>query len=294
MQFHTPIEKFHYALQPLLREFARKSHALNLIVLGSLHQRNIETLDTIDYRKVNFYDPRFVKDGRSGEWEHEPVGTLQLSPEPDGYHFIVSSRLIQNEKYKKHSSDYYTKTSKNITKVIKTLLESVRPYTYTEIYRFHEKRMRDVVGSWRSEHYRTVNSTFGPFGSRTIVYEEVKYLRGLGVQFKTKEFQEMASTGVEAYEEYMRREKQPLTKYHVFLEPNRVSVTACEEGEHGFDKVPKHLYVCDSIDKLGDDVLAEVSLLKMLDVGKDIIGIGARVSERDYLVIKPLASATNA
>lgn len=293
MQFNTPIEKFHVALQPVLREFARKSHALNIVVTGSVHQLNPTTLEEVHYYKANFYDPRFTKGGKSGEWEHEAVGTLQLQ-QYDEDNFVVYSRLIKNEKYKRTSFEYSTKTSKNITKVIKTLLDYVRPYSYSEIYKFHARRMKDVVSSWRGEYSTKVSSTFGFVGSHKIAYEEVKHLRDLGVQFKTPEYQRLAAEGIEAYEENRIRAEQPLAKYHVFIEDKRVSVTTCEEDPNKPDRSIRHLYVCDSIDKLADDVLTEVSLLKMLDIGKEIVGVGARVSERDYLVIKPLASATNA
>ena len=52
----------------------------------------------------------------------------------------------------------------------------------------------------------------------------------------------------------------------------------------------------DSLETLPEDLLADVSMLKILggDVDQSIPGVGYRVSDNEFYLMKPLASNTNA
>lgn len=291
MQYITPLDKFHPSLQPVLQEFARKSHARNLLVVGNISSVHPDTGESVNYQKAYFYDPRFPRGERSGEWEHNAVGYVKVWE--DG--FVVASRLIRNEKYRRDSHDYMTKSSKNVAKVLKTMVDFIVLYRYSEIFEFHKRRMEDLVHKWRNEKYKTVQLAFGYFSvEQKVLVEEAKHLRDMGVQFKTNAFNLMITEGIDAYEEHERRQKQPLVRYHILVVDNKISVTKREEDQSLVASLPRLAYVCEGFEMLEDDVAAEVAMLKMLDVGKEILGVGVRVSERDYLVIKPLASTTNA
>ncbi len=282
MQYQTPLNEFDPLIQNVLRQFARKSHGVDLIVKGDNY------LDT--FRQAIFIDPRFPKrnDSKNG------VGYVSIYMDNDEIIYKVRSRLIQNEKFRRGSADYYTKTSKNVDKVIKTMVDSLKPFTPNEIFEFNNGLIGDMLGSWRSELYRTGREAWSRVDADQI-FEEVEHLRNIGVQFKTDVFRNLASQ-VEARYEHKRRSLQHVDVYHVFVTENRVMMTVKTANYLDQHKgTPKEMRIFNSIEELPEELLANVSLLKILGGdSKMIAGVGCRVSDREFLVMKPLATGSNA
>ena len=294
MQYQTPLNKFVPELQEVLKEFARKSHAINLIVTGKLPTMKITSQgkdepEERNYRKAIFIDPRFPNrtDPR------ERVGAIDFVDE-DNKTFKVESRLIKNDKYRKGSTDYHTKTSSNASKVVKILVDYVKPYFHDEMFDFNESTNRDLIGDWRGEHYSTGGVGWTMYAND--LYEEIKHLRSMGVQFKTENFRTL-SANLEQYEEHKSRARANVDVYHVFISDGRVAVTKKTINEYGHvDEKFAVPTMYDSIESLPEDLLANVSMLKILggEPRKIMRGIGYRVSDNEFYVMKPLASNTNA
>lgn len=295
MQFKTPINQFVPEIQEVLKEFARKSHAVNLIVEGKLPVMKAAPFGSSpdeggNFRKAIFIDPRFPnKDDAM-----DRVGAIDRLSTSNGHHFVIESRLIENEKFRRGSSDYHTKATKNISKAVKIMVEHVRPFSYHEIFNFSNSLKRDLIGSWRGENYNTGERGWVVYSQDA--YDEVKHLRDLGVQFKTETFRKLAEN-LEAREEHTRRSKQQVEAYHVYVEEQsgRVAVTKQTMGPHD-DVIGVHATLLyDSLEKLPEELLGSVSLLKILGQGEKMLhGVGSRVSDNQFIVMKPLASDTNA
>ena len=295
MQFKTPINQFVPELQEVLKEFARKSHAVNLIVEGKLPVMKAAPFgsdpdESGNFRKAIFIDPRFPNNNDASD----RVGAIDRQYTADGHQFVIESRLIENEKFRRNSSDYHTKATKNIAKAVKIMVEHVKPFTYHEIFNFSNSLKRDLVGSWRGEHYNTGERGWVVYSNDA--YAEIKHLRDLGVQFKTDTFRRLAEN-LEAREEHTRRNRQQVEAYHVYVDEQsgRVAVTKQTMGPHD-DVIGVHATLLyDSLEKLPEELLGSVSLLKILGEGeKMLMGVGARVSANQFIVMKPLASDTNA
>ncbi len=296
MQYKTPLNKFMPELQEVLREFARKSHAVNLIVIGlrpNVRDRGVDPGDPVvddEYQLAAFVDPRFTD--RADKTER--VGSVEIcqagTPEQV---FVIRSRLIENEKYRRGSYDYSSKSSSNKTKVVKTMVDTIVPFRYTEIFDFQHSRTRDLVGSWRGELYNTGSAGWTVYAPD--VFEEVKHLRNLGVQFKTEKFRNLAKY-VEDFAEHQTRISQPVEIFHVFVNGPRVAVTSKTMGIHGTYNEAKATVMYDSLEALPEGLLADVSMLKILggDAKQFLPGIGYRVSDDEFFVMKPLANDSNA
>lgn len=280
MKYITPLEDFHPKLQAILKEFARKSHAVNLEVKGLFIGE-----DEHKRRVACFIDPRFPKRTE----RNERVGYVKLTNDAP---IEVGSRLIKNDKYRRHSYEYHTKTSKVESKIVKMMMDFIKPFSFSEIFEFHDDKTASLVKSWRNELYKAGESVWH-IGSIEL-YEEVKHLRDLGVQFKTKAFTEMADA-VETRDAYRARQKQSIEIYHVYAVDGRVAVTAKQLDDYN-SKNHKPTVMYDSIETLPEDLLADVSMLKILggDVDQSIPGVGYRVSDNEFYLMKPLASNTNA
>jgi hypothetical protein len=282
MQYQTPLNEFHPLIQNVLRQFARKSHGVNLIVKGDNY------LDT--FRRAIFIDPRFPKrdDSKKG------VGYVSIYMDNDEVIYKVRSRLIQNEKFRRESEDYYTKTSKNVDKIVKATVSYIRQFNSNEMFEFNRELIKDMLSGWRSELYKPGMGVWERVCSDQV-FEEVEYLRNIGVQFKTDVFRELASQ-VEARYEHKRRAQQHVDVYHVFITENRVMMTVKTADHFNHHKnSPKQMEIFNSIEELPEELLANVSLLKILGGDSKMIdGVGCRVSDREFLVMKPLATGSNA
>jgi hypothetical protein len=281
MKYITPLEDFHPQLQAILKEFARKSHAVNLEVKGLFIGE-----DEHKRRVACFIDPRFPKRTE----RNERVGYVKLTNDAP---IEIGSRLIKNDKYRKHSYEYHTKASKVESKIVKMMVDFIRPFSFSEIFEFHDYKTASLVKSWRNELYKAGESMWH-IGSAEL-YEEVKHLRNLGVQFKTKAFNEMADA-VETRDAHRNRQKQDIEVYHVYAVDRRVAVTTKTLDTLNSQTKPMPTVMYDSLETLPEDLLADVSMLKILggDVDQSIPGVGYRVSDNEFYVMKPLASNTNA
>lgn len=282
MKYITPLEEFHPKLQSILKEFARKSHAVNLEVVRpdfivDMGQSKPE------YKTAIFIDPRFPKRVE----RKERVGYVKLTNDAP---VEIGSRLIKNDKYRRHSLEYNTKASKIESKVVKMMVDFIKPFSFSEIFEFNSDRTEGLIKGWRSELYKAGESIWHV--SSNNLYEEVKHLRDLGVQFKTDEFRKLAEA-VETRDAYKVREKQSLEIYHVYVVDGRVAVTSKELDKYEIhNHKPTVMY--DSLETLPEDLLADVSMLKILGGEAPIPGVGYRVSDNEFYVMKPLASNTNA
>jgi hypothetical protein len=288
MKYITPLEDFHPQLQPILKEFARKSHAVNLEVVGNLYTRNpIEGKP--EYRTAFFIDPRFPERTE----RRDRVGYVKFSLDAP---IEVGSRLIRNEKYRKHSLEYNTKASKVESKIIKLMVEYIKPFSENEMFNFNNLNTKQLVGDWRLEHAMKVDRWTA---CADDLYTEIKYLRNLGVQFKTEKFAKLAMN-LELFEEHKARDTQPITIYRVFVEEGRVTVSKKVTDSHGDltslenGSIVSTTY--NSLESLPEDILSGVSMLKILGGEPRTVlrGIGYKVSDNEFYLMKPLASNTNA
>ena len=288
MKYTTPLEDFHPQLQPILKEFARKSHAVNLEVVGNLYTRNpIEGKP--EYRTAFFIDPRFPERTE----RRDRVGYVKFSLDAP---IEVGSRLIRNEKYRKHSLEYNTTASKVESKIIKLMVEYIKPFSENEMFNFNNLNTKQLVGDWRLEHAMKVDRWTA---CADDLYTEIKYLRNLGVQFKTEKFAKLAMN-LELFEEHKARDTQPITIYRVFVEEGRVTVSKKVTDSHGDltslenGSIVSTTY--NSLESLPEDILSGVSMLKILGGEPRTVlrGVGYRVSDNEFYLMKPLASNTNA
>jgi hypothetical protein len=256
--------------------------------VGNLYTRNpIEGKP--EYRTAFFIDPRFPERTE----RRDRVGYVKFSLDAP---IEVGSRLIRNEKYRKHSLEYNTKASKVESKIIKLMVEYIKPFSENEMFNFNNLNTKQLVGDWRLEHAMKVDRWTA---CADDLYTEIKYLRNLGVQFKTEKFAKLAMN-LELFEEHKARDTQPITIYRVFVEEGRVTVSKKVTDSHGDltslenGSIVSTTY--NSLESLPEDILSGVSMLKILGGEPRTVlrGVGYKVSDNEFYLMKPLASNTNA
>jgi hypothetical protein len=177
------------------------------------------------------------------------------------------------------------------------MVEYIKPFSDNEMFNFNNLNTKQLVGDWRLEHNNEGRSIWTAYSDD--LYTEIKHLRDLGVQFKTEKFAKLAMN-LELFEEHKARDTQPITIYRVFVEEGRVTVSKKVTDSHGDltslenGSIVSTTY--NSLESLPEDILSGVSMLKILGGEPRTVlrGVGYKVSDNEFYLMKPLASNTNA
>jgi hypothetical protein len=109
-----------------------------------------------------------------------------------------------------------------------------------------------------------------------IVYEEIKHLVSMGVQFKTNEFKK-AVAGIEAYEEYLRKAAVKPKFDTVMVRPDKTVFIP-----DGRALQPQEI---SDFDALPEDTRNRIALLKLVDRNNLLPEIGYRAGENTYFLL---------
>jgi hypothetical protein len=245
--------------------------------------------------KVYFIDSRFPQ--MDHKYKRTHLGSVRVEydnlMDRSNPTFVVQSRLIENQRYKHGSTDFYTKASKSIDKALKTMLDFVRPYSLNEVRNETVHDFTSTVDKWvyaAKKEYHNVK-----IENRKEIVEEMLHLKSLGVQFKTGAFRKLAEEVEGIYAEYKRRTEAKFKAYHVVFTPNMIYVTAGEVPKNSYDdftfksgdSAPKS-YPSDEM--LPPNILSGIGLLKMVNVRESVDEVGIRVNENEFYILERLDS----
>jgi hypothetical protein len=108
------------------------------------------------------------------------------------------------------------------------------------------------------------------------MYEEIKYLVGMGVQFKTEEFKK-AAAGIEAYEEMIRKISIKPKFDTVIVRPDKTIFIP-----DGRALNPQEF---NDTDSLPEQARTGIALLKLVEKDKLLPEVGYRGGENTYFIL---------
>ncbi len=244
-------------------------------------------------QKVFFKDERFPQ--MDHKYRRTHLGSVRVKYGDDDTTpiFVVQSRLIENQRYKHGSTDFYTKESKSIDKALKTMMDSVRPYSLDEVRRESVYDFTNSVDKWVHAAKKEYNNV--KVDDRKEIVEEMLHLKSLGVQFKTSVFRKLADEVEGIYSEYKRRTEAKFRAYHVVFTPNMIYVSAGELLKNSYhdsvfkaDNATPSAY--QAVEMLPENILSGIGLLKMVNTGESVDEVGIRVNENEFYVLEKLDS----
>lgn len=187
--------------------------------------------------------------------------------------YILRSRLIKNEKYAEHNDDYHSRETTDLKKLSKFLRDYVKPYSPLEVSRMGSD-VSDDLHNWRGEARRNFREVAGQV-SESDVAEEVAYLKSVGVQFRSDKFRDMATKGLELYDELKRRSNDDIKNVHVYINPDEsVHVTVADDKTYSYD----------TLDGVPEIVRQQVAMLMMVDMKQYVPEVGKRTDEKMFWV----------
>ena len=98
---------------------------------------------------VGFIDARFHTDRYNAK--NMPCAIWWGYNRQNKLEYTIESRLINNDKYNRHNSDYHTKKTTNPKNLLKYLKEYCKPYTATEIALKTFSKARESFDEWKQE-----------------------------------------------------------------------------------------------------------------------------------------------
>ncbi len=224
---------------------------------------------------VAFVDGRFPVPASVGLNDRNSLGSVYLT---DDDVWVVSSRLIRNEKYSRHNADFHTKKSKDLRKIFKYMKEYLKPYSAHEIANRSMGSARDAYDDykqkkvWKVRDYALNQQNF---------YEELLHMQTVGYVPKTDGLRKALTEGLPVMQEAKELSDKEFTKLHVYLAPDgmvTVSVLAkyvnMEMGTTTFE----------SLESAPTLIQQHVGMLKMMDKDTHVPNVGYKSSDTEFWI----------
>jgi hypothetical protein len=224
---------------------------------------------------VAFVDSRFPVSLNASANVRNSIGSVYS----DGDKIVIESRLIQNEKYNMHNTDYHTRKTQDIRKVLKYMKDYLKPYTAQEIANrtlsnakqaFNEHKEKAM---WKARNYKLDNLD--------ALYEEVIHMKMLGYEPKTNAVKKLMDEGFPALEQYMKTKDTEFPRVHVHIAPDE-SVTIAVLMKHS--NLEMGAYTHDSLAAAPTFIQQQVGMLKMMDKNTHVPDVGYKSSDTEFWI----------
>jgi hypothetical protein len=212
------------------------------------------------------------------------IGSVTLG----GSTFSLSSRLITNKKYNESSSNYNTRETTNFDRALSIMIDTFKPWSPMEFLDGRRYAVADVLTKWRDKFKHKAYATFSP--DHQVIYEEVKALHAMGVQFKTPEFRAMVDALEMGNDNVERRNANMILFYMVVDAKGHIDYAwsnDIHQGNTPFDALDKGRKTHVTSDEFLPEYLkSEYAMLKMMNPSEEIDGVGKRLSDFEYVIYK--------
>lgn len=227
---------------------------------------------------VRFVDKRFP--------QLDYCGSVHM----DNGKFVVTSRLITNERYATYSRGYHTLSTKNPDKALTHMLKYIMPFTYVDALSQRSRDLYDHIRKWIREPKSPCLRAFQEFNYEDFFNELMRVDRE-GLPFIHPKFKNALEIGRESFAESQRRLNVKGNVYYVSYQEDGVGVLrmflhdvrkeeARVESNHHYHNE----------EEIPEAVKANVPLLKMLSDGEAIEEVGLRITDKEFFVIELLES----
>jgi hypothetical protein len=241
----------------------------------------IQTYMGINDNMVGFVDSRFPTTSYSKDTMLAMVWTDQVDSRSGAQvtQYTIESRLINNDKYSRHNSDFFTRKTTDPKKFFKYLKEYAKPFTYQEValrsMRSAENKFDDWKNEKRKEAYHTVSMNWND------IMDEITKLHALGVKPQTEKFKKAYEVGIPAYEEYKGLESRNFKRIHVFTHTDgTVAISSFAD----YSDIQKGSNLYEEMSYIPQHIQEQVGMLRMMSVGDFVPNIGMKINDREFWV----------
>jgi hypothetical protein len=256
-QLSEPVLEFLNAME---LKHAKNSYCLTV----SAHQSQYKP----EFWQLRFHDARFEQD------EVELAGVVEwIYGQRNDKEYKITSRKIHNDRFGHWNNEQSSRRTKDMKKALKIAMDNIDPFQWHEISNKGRRKAEQAHEQWTNADNRAVY----PFRlNAEPMYEEIKYLVGMGVQFKTEEFKK-AAAGIEAYEEMIRKISIKPKFDTVIVRPDKTIFIP-----DGRALNPQEF---NDTDSLPEQARNGIALLKLVEKDKLLPEVGYRGGENTYFIL---------
>ena len=233
--------------------------------------------------------------GRIGHKYAGTKTTRRLSFETIPRSWFVASRVIVNGKYGDNRWQYYAQISKNYEKTVKAAEKYLRSYAPHEVadmtrLRFLTK-MQETLSTAQSELRNTQYTGVELTGSKWV--HEFRAILERGHEFSHTDVRDKMQEIVTRYDAVDELKSRPINGYHIQTSvpkwgdtEQHVYVTEYNRLQAGKpDILPPVRY---GVSSLPHDIKGKLAVVMMLTDDKHVDGVGYRINEDQYWVMKDI------
>ena len=229
----------------------------------------IQNTNREEFWQLRFFDQRFA-----GEDSIDPIGVVEWTyGSRSEKEYKVTSRKVQNDRCGHWGNEHSSRRTKDVKKAVKIAMEVLQPFEWHELSAKGRRDAERAHEQWARES-ASATSVFGIGHDK--MYEEIKYLASIGVQFKTDAFKN-AAAGIEAYEEFQRK-LAIRAKFHTIIQrPDKLIFIP-----DGRALEPQEF---DAVEALPESTRNGIALLKLVEKDKLLPEVGYRAGENTYFIL---------
>lgn len=219
---------------------------------------------------VGFVDSRFPTDRTD-----KMLGVLYVKEDGERPTLTLDSRLIQNEKFARHNTDYHTKSTSDMKKMLKHMREFIKPFSGQEIAQRSYRGMEYTFDKWQGEPRTKIREVTQMLGM-------MEYVEALVGMHKTGQLEpnirEVVEQCVPLYDDFLQRRNANMPIHHIALNPDDSVVFTIMKGQEKGSKVVESLEEC------ALEVQQAIGMLRMMNDGDRIPYVGLKVNSNEYWV----------
>ena len=202
--------------------------------------------------------------------------------------YMVSARMIKNEKFREDSDQYHMATAENIERAVKNVKKYMRPYAPIECASMSFESVRSkfssVVSGVSSELYNAKNDIL----SSSHLRMELFHMLDVGYEFLSEEFRERIVLWRTKYHEDQEARGRALHAYYVNVRIHREEMV-CDVIEvldaNKRSRLDPHMAVTTyKMEELPEGVAGNLAALSMVEDDHYVDGVGLRVDSATFWV----------
>lgn len=250
----------------LVREFRR--------VQVSRFPINVEFSPEGNAGAVRFMDSRFSS--------RHSLGRLHAETDDKGdYVWVLTSRLINNERFVRGNDRKHQKQTKDPKKVLRYLRDYIRPYSAKEIADRSVDVHVNALDTWKSQAMSLMRDLCNL--TREDVMREMVRMSAVGYKPQTEKFAQVMEQGLAAWEEAQRRSNRKVMNVHLFINPDESVEIFCQD-KMGYMGINQGVTTFTSLAETPECIQQHVAMLRMMEDKAFVPEVGTKVNASNYWI----------
>lgn len=196
--------------------------------------------------------------------------------------FTLESRLIQNDKFSSHNSDYRTKTTSDTKKLFKLVREYVKPYTGMELALRTLRTAETAFDTWRTKPMKNSREAVSEL-YRDDLLEIFASLKSLGVPAVHTKMQRVYDEAIPAFLEGKEQSNNKFAGVHVTFNPDESVIVTCMR-EHEEHNITKGSMIHESLEACPAFIQEQVAMLRLIENQTHLPNVGTKVDDKTFWI----------